>query len=144
MCHFSLLFTFFSVIGPASALAIARFIPLPQADVRAEDIADPMRMWLAVHGYTLVQVASSVGIVLSFGYADIDPPQANGAAHDPRAAIHFLILCMGFYVHGFFIQRWGKGANRVEEGQSSPWWIHHSKLLCHFLLLLVLIVSSPP
>lgn len=135
-------FIFFTILGPFTAVAFAQWSPLPAAGARPEEIAQPMRMWLAMHGYTLVQVACSVGIVLSFGYAEIDPPQPGGG-HSPRAGVPFFILCLGFYIHGYFIQRWGKGGDIIEEGENSPWWIWQYKLVCCFIVLLTLMLTSP-
>lgn len=142
-------FAFFCVFGCASALLFAYWVPVPPAGTRPDQISRPMDMWVALHGYTLVQVAASIGLVLSFGYANIDPPPEGGThdahigAHDPRAGIPFVILCMNFYVHGFFVQRWEAGSAAAEKGDNAPRWIWQYKLVSAFTVFLVISISSP-
>jgi len=86
-------------------------------------------------------VASNIGLVLSFEYAQIDPPRADGA-HNPRAAIPFFVLCLSFYIHGYFGQRWEEGS-AVVQGQLSSWWLMLHKLLLAFVMLLIVMTSTP-
>lgn len=142
---FTALFVIFTILGPISALVISGFIQLPSSTEEVEDEGQAVRMCLATHVYTLIQVACSVGIVLSFRYADIDPVGDNedARAHSPRACFPFIILCMGFYVHGFFVQRWSKGIKVLEERKSLPWWFWQYKLFGAFTLVQLTILSSP-
>lgn len=149
-CGFTWQFTFFSVVGPASAVAIARFVPVPPhartkaaMEERGEvvQLRSPMQMWLASQAYNFIQVASNIGLVLTFRYSDIDPPRADGG-HDLRAAVPFMVMSVGFYVHGYFTHRWGEGS-LAAEGDGALWWMWPYKILSLFTLLLLVLASSP-
>eukprot|EP00928_Gymnodinium_smaydae_P005939 TRINITY_DN12062_c0_g2_i2.p1 TRINITY_DN12062_c0_g2~~TRINITY_DN12062_c0_g2_i2.p1 ORF type:complete len:548 (-),score=30.88 TRINITY_DN12062_c0_g2_i2:140-1558(-) len=99
------------------------------------------RLWIAIAALTVTQVATSTGLVLSFGYEEIDPPRADGG-HDPRTGLPFLLLCTSFYVHGYFIQRWSQGCSDLG-GDRAPIWVWVSRLIGSFVTLLMCMVSSP-
>lgn len=138
-CNFSWRFGIFAILGPATAVLIAQVAPLPPRG--GGDSEKPLRSWLAVRVFTLVQIASSVGIVLSFGYEEIDPPRADNG-HDPRAAIPFMVLCLGFYIQGYFSQRWSQGCEMYDSGPL-PWWVYLYRFCGIFVVQLVMMVSSP-
>ena len=142
---FGWLFALFAVLGPVSGVLISQALPLPPHGAapgvaEAWDGPSAVRAWLALHLQTAVQIACSVGLVLSFGYKDIDPPREDGA-HDPRAAVPFIMLCTGFYAQGYFCHRWSEGCEILES--SAPWWIHLYRLIAVFVVILLLMVSSP-
>jgi len=135
---FSWRFGFFAIMGPTSAVLIAQVVPLPPHGDSADGA--PERSWLAASLVTLAQVIASVGLVLSFGYKDIDPKRPDGG-HDPRAVVPFLVLCLGFYVQGYFSQRWSTG--QCWSTARPPTWVGLYRLGVAYLLQLVLMVSSP-
>mmetsp|Transcript_25569 Transcript_25569/g.70296 ORF Transcript_25569/g.70296 Transcript_25569/m.70296 type:complete len:511 (-) Transcript_25569:139-1671(-) len=146
LCGFTWSFAAFAVLGPTSAVFIALAAPLPprgggggESDGAAA--VDPWRSWCAVRAVTLAQGVADIGLVLSFGYADIDPHPEDGG-HDPRAGVPFLVFCLGFYVQGYFTQRWSQGVGSLE-GDSAPSWVWRYRLCVAFALQLALMISSP-
>jgi len=138
-CGFSWRFGFFAIMGPTSAVLMAQVVPLPPQGGSADGA--PERSWLAASLVTLAQVIASVGLVLSFAYAKIDPERSDGG-HDPRAAVPFLVLCLGFYVQGYFSQRWSTGESDLD-GARPPTRARLYRLGLAYLLQLGLMVSSP-
>mmetsp|Transcript_2589 Transcript_2589/g.8680 ORF Transcript_2589/g.8680 Transcript_2589/m.8680 type:complete len:531 (+) Transcript_2589:52-1644(+) len=138
-CGFSWRFGLCAVLGPGSAVLIAQVAPLPPQGGGSGHT--PWRSWFAVRLVTLAQIAASVGLVLSFGYAEIDPPRPDHG-HDPRAAVPFLVLCLGFYVQGYFTQRWSQGSRSLD-GDKAPWWVWLYRLFAAFVLQVTLMVSTP-
>mmetsp|Transcript_688 Transcript_688/g.1400 ORF Transcript_688/g.1400 Transcript_688/m.1400 type:complete len:490 (+) Transcript_688:122-1591(+) len=99
LCGLGLIFCMFLLLGPCFALALVLLVDVPQAGVRRT----PWRPshWMAVHGLTLVMMASQVGMVCSFGYADLAKAHA-----DPMTPA--IVMFFEFYLLGFFLQRWGQ------------------------------------
>jgi len=104
--------------------------------------------WIAIRVAQVIQIACNVGLVTSFGYGAIDSqggkcvtstnpnityfecvktddcyykwPTELHNSHDPRAAIPFILLCLGFFVQGFFSQRWFRIAGQIDDISEMP------------------------
>mmetsp|Transcript_64320 Transcript_64320/g.119555 ORF Transcript_64320/g.119555 Transcript_64320/m.119555 type:complete len:474 (+) Transcript_64320:77-1498(+) len=98
-CGLGILFCIFMVTGPALALAMVPLVGVPKAG-EERSMWRPSH-WIAVHSLTLVMMISQVGMATSFGYADLARAHA-----DPMTPA--IVMFFGFYLLGFFLQRWGQ------------------------------------
>eukprot|EP00928_Gymnodinium_smaydae_P037231 TRINITY_DN25880_c0_g1_i1.p2 TRINITY_DN25880_c0_g1~~TRINITY_DN25880_c0_g1_i1.p2 ORF type:complete len:341 (+),score=61.52 TRINITY_DN25880_c0_g1_i1:751-1773(+) len=112
------MFTFYAALGPLASALTAAFVPFPahpsQAHAPAHRSVAAWHQWIAIRFVTAMQISADVGLVCNFGYADIDPGPHDGGKHDPRAAVPFLVLCAGFYVNGYFSERWRQGGRAFD------------------------------
>lgn len=146
---FTLPFAAFAIVGEVFSVLLAVNVRFPPGRLeldRAQVVchASAVRSWCALRLAAMIQILANIGLVLNFEYAVIDPHRQDGG-HDPRAAIPFLVLCTGFYVQGYFTQRWADSALLLTRGTicEVPAWVHLFKLVMSFILLIVITVAHP-
>lgn len=100
-CGFNWLTLALSALGPILASVVVIFVPFPKRDSNAWS----SERWLAVQLTTFLTILTQLGVVCSFRY------EGMNEAVKPVPAF---ILFTGFYVHGYFVQRWNVGAAEAE------------------------------
>lgn len=128
--------------------------------------------WVAIRLAEVIQIVCNVGLVTCFGYEDIDPqggccvtdsatnqsyyawPHTKAAeascpekavhsgTHSYKAAIPFILLCLGFFVQGFFSQRWSRRAEQFDDIRKMSFRFRFCRLLVLFLTIFGVIVTS--
>lgn len=101
---FTWYFALFAVLGQLVAVLTVTFFPFPPRTDDKVKLSEAKRYWFGMRIQTISAVVSSVGIACSFEYAALPK---SGALD----AVPALILFYGFYVQGFFCERWSQGCD---------------------------------
>jgi hypothetical protein len=202
MAGFSWHFAFWAVAGPIFTALLAYIVPLPSVSQtpvppRNRSVSAPRhiqetwsewlrkiretlfnkmdaneRSWAAIRLAEVIQIVCNVGLVLCFGYEDIDPqggccvtdhntnqsyyalphtkaaqkvcPEnaVHGGTHNYRAAIPFILLCLGFFVQGFFSQRWSRSAEGFDDISKMTFRFRFCRLLVLFFTVFGVVATS--
>lgn len=86
-----------AILAPLGLGVLSWFIPFPP---RNEEPTWCIKRWLAGQGCTVVVFLSQIGAICSFRYNDL----TNLMKMVPACIFFF-----GFYIHGYFVQRWAVG-----------------------------------
>jgi len=101
LSKFSWLTLALAALGPIVASMVVMFVPFPARNSNSWS----SERWLAVQLTTFLTILTQLGVVCSFRYEDIS---------DAWKAVPAFLLFTGFYVHGYFVQRWNVGAAETE------------------------------